>query len=407
MNSKKFLAFTMAAAMTLSLAACGGGGGSSSNGSASTGDTSGAGSSSTAESSGNAFKVGATGPLTGGASIYGLAAYHGAQIAVDEIREAGGDIQFELRYEDDQNVPETALNADNTVQDCGMQISLGSVTTQPGIATSVYNFEDRIFALTPSASSPDVIEGKDNVYQMCFSDPNQGLASAQYISEQSLGENIYVIWKNDDPYSTGIYNQFVAESERLGLNIVGNSTFTEDTKNDFTVQLSDAQQKGADLVFLPMYYEPASLILTQADSMGYAPKFFGVDGMDGILTVEGFDTSLAEGVMLLTPFNADATDEATVAFVTEYQNRYGETPNQFAADGYDCIYALKQALETAGCTPDMSAQEINDALIEVFPTITFTGLTGDGEGITWDSTGAVSKAPKGMIIQDGAYVGMD
>ena len=407
MNSKKFLAFTMAAAMTLSLAACGGGGGSSSNGSASTGDTSGAGSSSTAESSGNAFKVGATGPLTGGASIYGLAAYHGAQIAVDEIREAGGDIQFDLRYEDDQNVPETAVNAYNTLKDWGMQISLGSVTTQPGIATSVYNFEDRIFALTPSASSPDVIEGKDNVYQMCFSDPNQGLASAQYISEQSLGENIYVIWKNDDPYSTGIYNQFVAESERLGLNIVGNSTFTEDTKNDFTVQLSDAQQKGADLVFLPMYYEPASLILTQADSMGYAPKFFGVDGMDGILTVEGFDTSLAEGVMLLTPFNADATDEATVAFVTEYQNRYGETPNQFAADGYDCIYALKQALETAGCTPDMSAQEINDALIEVFPTITFTGLTGDGEGITWDSTGAVSKAPKGMIIQDGAYVGMD
>ena len=407
MNSKKFLAFTMAAAMTLSLAACGGGGGSSSNGSASTGDTSGAGSSSTAESSGNAFKVGATGPLTGGASIYGLAAYHGAQIAVDEIREAGGDIQFELRYEDDQNVPETAVNAYNTLKDWGMQISLGSVTTQPGIATSVYNFEDRIFALTPSASSPDVIEGKDNVYQMCFSDPNQGLASAQDISEQSLGENIYVIWKNDDPYSTGIYNQFVAESERLGLNIVGNSTFTEDTKNDFTVQLSDAQQKGADLVFLPMYYEPASLILTQADSMGYAPKFFGVDGMDGILTVEGFDTSLAEGVMLLTPFNADATDEATVAFVTEYQNRYGETPNQFAADGYDCIYALKQALETAGCTPDMSAQEINDALIEVFPTITFTGLTGDGEGITWDSTGAVSKAPKGMIIQDGAYVGMD
>ena len=407
MNSKKFLAFTMAAAMTLSLAACGGGGGSSSNGSASTGDTSGAGSSSTAESSGNAFKVGATGPLTGGASIYGLAAYHGAQIAVDEIREAGGDIQFELRYEDDQNVPETAVNAYNTLKDWGMQISLGSVTTQPGIATSVYNFEDRIFALTPSASSPDVIANKDNVFQMCFSDPNPGLASAQYISEQSLGENIYVIWKNDDPYSTGIYNQFVAESERLGLNIVGNSTFTEDTKNDFTVQLSDAQQKGADLVFLPMYYEPASLLLTQADSMGYAPKFFGVDGMDGILTVEGFDTSLAEGVMLLTPFNADATDEATVAFVTEYQNRYGETPNQFAADGYDCIYALKQALETAGCTPDMSAQEINDALIEVFPTITFTGLTGDGEGITWDSTGAVSKAPKGMIIQDGAYVGMD
>ena len=416
MNSKKFLAFTMAAAMTLSLAACGGNGGSASSAggssaSASAGDTTGTASGNfvkeVVDPTGAAFKIGATGPLTGAASIYGLAAYRGAQIAVNEINSEGGDIQFELNYQDDQNVPETAVNAFNNLKDWGMQISLGSVTTQPGIATSQYNFEDRIFALTPSASSPDVISGKDNVYQMCFSDPNQGLASAQYISEQNLGENVYIIWKNDDVYSTGIKDQFVAEAEELGLNIVGDSTFTEDTKSDFTVQLTDAQQKGADLVFLPMYYEPASLILTQADAMGYEPKFFGVDGMDGILTMKGFDASLAEGVMLLTPFNADATDDATVAFVTKYQDLYGEAPNQFAADGYDCIYALKLALETAGCTPDMTAEAINDALIAAFPTITLTGLTGDGEGITWDSTGAVSKAPKGMVIENGAYVGMD
>ena len=418
MNSKKFLAFTMAAAMTLSLAACGGDSGSASSAGGSSASTS-AGDASTGgvtagttvkevvDPTGAAFKIGATGPLTGGASIYGLAAYRGAQIAVNEINSEGGDIQFELNYQDDQNVPETAVNAYNNLKDWGMQISLGSVTTQPGIATSQYNFEDRIFALTPSASSPDVISGKDNVYQMCFSDPNQGLASAQYISEQNLGENVYIIWKNDDVYSTGIKDQFVAEAEELGLNIVGDSTFTEDTKSDFTVQLTDAQQKGADLVFLPMYYEPASLILTQADAMGYEPKFFGVDGMDGILTMDGFDASLAEGVMLLTPFNADATDDATVAFVTKYQDLYGEAPNQFAADGYDCIYALKLALETAGCTPDMTAEAINDALIAAFPTITLTGLTGDGEGITWDNTGAVSKAPKGMVIENGAYVGMD
>ena len=413
MNSKKFLAFAMAAAMTLYLAACGGDSGSASSAGGSTGDTStGSVTSGTTvrevvEPTGAAFKIGATGPLTGGASIYGLAAYRGAQIAVNEINSQGGGIQFELNYQDDQNVPETAVNAYNNLKDWGMQISLGSVTTQPGIATSQYNFEDRIFALTPSASSPDVIANKDNVFQMCFSDPNQGLASAQYISEQNLGENVYIIWKNDDVYSTGIKDQFVAEAEELGLNIVGDSTFTEDTKNDFTVQLTDAQQKGADLVFLPMYYEPASLILTQADAMGYEPKFFGVDGMDGILTMEGFDASLAEGVMLLTPFNADATDDATVAFVTKYQDLYGEAPNQFAADGYDCIYALKLALETAGCTPDMTTEAINDALIAAFPTITLTGLTGDGEGITWDSTGAVSKAPKGMVIENGAYVGMD
>ena len=172
------------------------------------------------------------------------------------------------------------------------------------------------------------------------------------------------------------------------------------------MQLGEAKKAGADLLFLPMYYQPASLILKQAKDMGYAPKFFGVDGMDGILTLEGFDTTLAEGVMLLTPFNADATDEKTKAFVEKYKARFGETPNQFAADAYDCVYAYKQALEAAGCTPDMSGEELCDKLIETFPTITFEGLTGDGEGITWDSTGAVSKSPKGMVIQNGAYVGM-
>ena len=401
---KKLFSLALALAMTMSLAACGGGSSSS------TTSQSGAASStsgSTSSEASNAFKLGGTGPLTGSASIYGLAAQRGAQIAVDEINAEGGDIQFVLRYEDDVHDPEKAVNAYNKLKEWGMQISLGSVTSQPGISTSALNYEDSIFALTPSASSPDVISGKDNVYQMCFSDPNQGLASAQYISEQKLGEKVFIIWKSDDNYSTGIKDKFMAEAETLGLNVVGDATFTTDTQTDFTVQLTQAKQAGADLLFLPIYYDAASLILTQANAMGYEPKFFGVDGMDGILTVEGFDTSLAEGVMLLTPFNADAQDEATQHFVKAYQDKYGETPIQFAADAYDCVYAYKQALETAGCTPDMSAADINAKLKETFPTITFTGLTGDGAGITWDATGAVSKSPKGMVIQNGAYVGMD
>ncbi len=403
---KKLLSLALALAMTMSLAACGGGSSSSASQSGAA-SSAGASSSGTSTATGAAFKLGGTGPLTGGASIYGIAAQRGAQIAVEEINALGGDIQFELRYEDDVHDAEKAVNAYNALKEWGMQISLGSVTSTPGISTSALNYADSIFALTPSASAPDVIEGKDNVYQMCFSDPNQGLASAQYISEQNLAEKVFIIWKNDDVYSTGIKDKFVAEAETLGLNVVGDATFTTDTQTDFTVQLTQAKQAGADLLFLPMYYDAASLILSQADAMGYDPKIFGVDGMDGILTVEGFDISLAEGVMLLTPFNADAEDEATKAFVTKYQEKYNEVPNQFAADAYDCVYALKLALETAGCTPDMSAADLNTKLKEVFPTINFTGLTGDGAGITWDATGAVSKSPKGMIIENGAYVGMD
>lgn len=350
-----------------------------------------------------AIKIGGTAPLTGGAAIYGNAAKNGAAIAIEEINALGG-LQFELKYEDDEHDPEKAVNAYNALKDWGVQVSLGSVTSKPAEATSVMNYEDRIFALTPSASSTAVIEGKDNVYQMCFTDPNQGSASAQYIFDQQLGEKIAIIYKNDDVYSMGLYETFIEKAEELGLEIVSETTFTAATETDFSVQIADAKNNGADLIFLPMYYTPASLILTQASAIGYEPKFFGVDGMDGILTVEGFDTALAEGVMLLTPFNADAEDAKTQSFVEKYKEKFNEIPNQFAADGYDCVYAIYEACTAAGVTADMSASEICDLMIAQFTSMTFDGLTGDA--MTWEASGAVSKAPKGMVIQDGAYVGM-
>lgn len=406
---KKFrvLSLVMASALCFSLlAGCGGDkGGATGGDTASTAPSAGTESSAPA-ASGAAFKLGGTGPLTGAAAIYGNAAKNGATIAVEEINAMGG-IQFDLRYEDDTHDAEKAVNAYNTLKDWGMQISLGSVTSKPCEATAAETYSDRIFALTPSASSTAVIDGKDNMYQMCFADPNQGSASAQYIADKSLAAKVAVIWKNDDVYSKGIHDTFVAKAKELKLEVVSDTTFADGNDTDFSVQLTEAQKAGAELIFLPMYYTPASLILNQANSMGYAPKFFGVDGMDGILTLEGFDTKLAEGVMLLTPFNADSSDEATKSFVSKYQEKYGETPTQFAADAYDCVYALKAALEKSACTNDMSAEDICGKLVATFSgaDFAFDGLTG--EGMTWDATGAVSKSPKGMSIQNGTYVGMD
>ena len=383
---KKFLSLSLIVLLCMGmLTGCGGGG------TANNGDNA------------AAIKVGGTGPLTGGAAIYGNAVKQAAEMAVEEVNAKGG-LQFELKYEDDANDAEKAVNAFNNLIDWGMQISLGSVTSTPGTATSDLSQENKIFTITPSGSSTKVIEGKDNVFQMCFTDPNQGTASAQYISEQNLATKIAVIYKNDDVYSTGIYEKFMEKANELGLDVVSVSTFTTDSQNDFSVQLTDAKNAGADLVFLPIYYEAASLILTQANTMGYEPTFFGVDGMDGILTLEGFDTSLAEGVMLLTPFSADADDELTKNFVANYKEKYGETPNQFAADAYDCIYALYNACTEGGVTADMSAEEINDIMIKQFTSMTFDGLTGDS--MTWNSNGEVSKSPKAVVIKDGVYVGM-
>ena len=287
-----------------------------------------------------------------------------------------------------------------------MQILYGCVTTTPCVAVADKTAEDNMFELTPSASSTDVIVN-DNVFQMCFTDPNQGIASAQYIKEQNLGTKIGIIYDSSDVYSSGIEEKFVEEAKTLGLEVVATEAFTADSKTDFQTQLQKCQDAGADLLFMPFYYQEASIVLKQADTMGYKPKFFGVDGMDGILTVENFDKSLAEGVMLLTPFAADAPDEATQNFVAKYQDAYGEVPNQFAADGYDAIYTIKAAIEQAGVTPDMSTSDICEALKTAMTEITVQGLTTGEAGATWEATGEVSKSPKGVVIQDGAYVSMD
>ena len=390
---KKFACLAMAMVMVLSLAACG-----SKTEEAPTEAPAAPGS----ESSASVFKVGTIGPLSGDAAIYGQAVANGAKIAVDEINAAGGAIQFELQSQDDEADGEKSVNAYNILMDWGMQVLVGPTTTGASVAVSSQTNADRTFMLTPSASSVDVIDGKDNVFQVCFTDPNQGVASADYISENMAGAKVAVIYRNDDAYSQGIRDTFAAEAAEKGLDIVYEGTFTADTATDFSVQLTGAQSAGADTVFLPIYYQPASVILNQADAMGYAPTFFGVDGMDGILTMEGFNTALAEGVMLLTPFSADAEDARTQNFVKAYQDQFGETPNQFAADAYDAVYIYAAALEAAGCTADMTSTEICEALVGVMTTISVDGLTG--QGMTWDASGAVSKAPMAVIIENGTYV---
>lgn len=366
-------------------------------------------SSSSSKKDADKYYIGGIGPTTGATAIYGTAVKNGAQIAVDEINAAGGinGKQIEYRFEDDQNDAEKAVNAYNTLKDWGMQMLVGTTTTAPCIAVAGKTASDNMFQITPSASAPSVLSsGNGNIFQVCFTDPNQGIASAQYIAENKLAKKIGIIYDSSDVYSSGIEEKFEAEAKTQGLNIVSKAAFTADSKTDFGTQLQKAKDAGADLLFLPIYYQEASIILKQADTMGYKPKFFGVDGMDGILTVENFDTKLAEDVMLLTPFAADAKDKTVQNFVKTYKEKYKDTPNQFAADSYDAVYALKAAIEESKATTDMSASDMCDALKGAMTKIKMQGLTGGKDGLTWNESGEVTKSPKAVIIKNGAYKAM-
>ena len=358
------------------------------------------------DSTGGTFKIGGIGPLTGAQAVYGIATMNGSQIAVDEINAAGGinGMTVELNFQDDECDAEKSVNAYNTLKDWGVQVIDGAVTSACSIAVSDKTAQDGIFQLTPSGSAVDCVKN-DNSFRVCFSDPNQGAASAQYIGEHNLASKIAIIYDSSDVYSSGIYEKFMQEAEGQSFEVVTTDAFTADNKTDFSVQLQNAKDAGAELVFLPIYYNEAALILKQASDMSFDVQFFGCDGLDGILGMDNFDASLAEDVMLLTPFAADATDDLTVSFVTTYKEKFNETPNQFAADGYDAIYTIKAAAEEAGITADMSNEDICAALQEAMTKITVNGLTG-GDGITWDASGEPTKAPKAVVIKDGVYTAM-
>lgn len=384
------MAAALACVMAFALAACGGGSGSSSDSGSGSGD--------------NVLKLGGVGPTTGPAALYGIAVKNGAELAVKEINEANPDgVQLSWQMEDDEHDAEKSVNAYNKLVDDGMQVLVGTVTTAPCTAVAAEAFANRTFALTPSASGPAVTEGNDNVFQLCFSDPNQGVASAEYIKENYGDKTVGVIYNNADNYSTGIYDKFKSEYESGGKKLAAVEAFSSDDNTDFTAQLNSMKNAGVDLIFLPIYYTPASNIMTQANKMGYNPTYFGVDGMDGILDLEGFDTSLAEGVLLLTPFTPYSDDEKVKTFVENYEAAYGEKPIQFAADAYDCVYAVYDAFGKTGLDTSASMSEICEAMIKVFTgDFTASGLTA--ESMKWNEAGEVDKTPKVCEIKDGKYI---
>lgn len=421
MKMKRFACAAVAATMAVSATACGGSDSASTTAAASDttaaesgeteaasaadGETTAAAADNTAAKDGT-FVIGGSGPLTGSAAIYGNAVKNGAQIAVDEINKNGGINGYQVKwiFEDDEADPEKAVNAYNTLKDNGMQMFVGTTTSGACMSVIAETENDNMFQITPSGTTADITKPA-NVFRMCFSDPEQGTKSAQFIGEHKLATKIGIIYDNSDTYSSGIYENFAKEAPNQGLEVVGAESFNSESKTDFKTQLQKLKDAGAELVFLPFYYTEASLVLKQANEMGWAPKFFGCDGMDGILSLPDFDTSLAEGLMLLTPFSADAQDDLTKNFVSTYESQFGDTPNQFAADAYDCIYVIKAAAEKAGLTPDMDMSAMTDALTPQMTQIQLDGLTG--QGIQFTEEGEPNKAPKAVEIVDGAYKSLE
>lgn len=376
---KKFLCMMMAVLMVLAMAACGGE--PANNGGNDTPDA-------------TTVKIGGIGPLTGAYANYGLSEKNGAELAVKEINEAGGIAgkQIELSYQDSQGESESAVNAYGKLMDWGMEVSLGCVLSGENASVVAAARDDDVLLITPSGSADKCIDGNDKAFRVCFYDSYQGAAAAQYIKDNNMVDTVGILYQSDNDYSVGLYNAFVAKCGELGITIAETQTFTSSTNTDFSTQVSALVSSGVKLVFISLYAEEASTFLTQAHGK-FADDvyFFGADGLDGILGKVEQDTSLANNVLMLTPFAADNPAENIQSFVKKYQEAYGATPDQFAADAYDAIYAIKAAVEKAGSTSGA-------ALASALTSLTVEGVTGT---MTWAADGNTNKPASAILYYDG------
>ena len=388
----KLLSLVLCLAMLFSLAACASKDDTTTDTSSDTTDTA-----DTTSDGEKTVRLGLIGPMTGDNANYGTSTRDGAQIAVDEINEAGGvnGYTFVLDTQDSQGDPDSAVSAYGKLMDSGMNVSLGCVLSGEAQSVITAAVEDGILIVTPTSSAEACIEGNPNAFRVCFNDPAQGTASADYIADNNLGTKIAVFYQSDIDYSAGLYETFAAEAAVKGLEIVEEQTFTAGSNTDFSTQINAIRDSGCELVFLPIYAAEAATFLTQAAGKLDGITFFGCDGMDGIQTKVS-DTSLIEGLMMLTPFAADAEDAATQSFVEKYVPVHGTEPDQFAADGYDAVYIVKAAMEQCGKTP--ADADFNEAMVAAMYEITVDGLTGT---MTWDENNEPNKPAKAMVFHDG------
>ena len=381
---KRVFAMLMACMMALSLVACGN----------KTNDNGGSGDS--ADGAGTeTIKLGVVGPLNGGYANYGLSVQHGAQLAVDEINAAGGvnGKQLELSAQDSQGDPESAVAAYGKLMDWGMNVFLGGVLSGETASVVAAAKADDMFIMETTGSADKCIDGNDKAFRICFYDSYQGTAAADYLKDNALANEVGVFYQSDNDYSAGLYNAFVAECEKTGVTIKETQTFTTATNTDFSTQVNALVNSGVKVVFIPIYAEEASTFLTQAKGkFAEDVYFFGADGLDGILGKVSQDVTIADNVLMMTPFAADSAAANVQAFVSAYQANYNATPDQFAADAYDAVYVVKAAVEAAGGST--SGAE----LAAVMTSLTVEGVTGT---MTWNADGNTNKAASAILYKNG------
>ena len=354
-----------------------------------------------AAASAESVKVGLIAPLTGEVAVYGNAVKEAVQLYIDDFNAADHPFDINLIIYDDKGDPTEAMNAYNKlVYQDDIAVLLGPVTSSPTFGVAEASVDDGIPALTPTATHPDVTTYGDNFFRACFEDPFQGGSMAKFASSELKATTAAIIYNNADTYSIGLRDAFMKTAEEVGLTVTTTEAYGA-SDIDFRAQLTNIIKTNPDVLFIPYYYNVTYMICSQALELGYTGTFLGVDGTDGVLAIEGADVSVFDGMYFANHYSADSDSPVTQAFIKEYTDKYGATPNALAALGYDGAMIVCDALERVNNDGvKIDGESSYEAIIEALRATEVDGVTGH---ITFDENNNPIKTLSIIQIKDGAY----
>ncbi len=322
------------------------------------------------------IRIGVIAPITGSIPIVGQSTVNAAQLAVQEVNDAGGlevggqKLKVELFIEDNQDRKETAVSAaQKLINQSGVVALIGPQASRNAIPVAAVAEGAHVPMISPWSTNPETTAGKRYVFRAAFTDPFQGRVMARFAVEELKAEKAAVLYDVASEYNRGIAEIFRQVFKEAGGQVVAFESYTTG-EADFRAQLTAIRDSGAQVLFLPNYYNEVPTQVRQARELGIQAAIIGSDSWGQI---EAADLAQMEGMYFSTHYAPDIASPTAQKFIAAYQAAYGQVPDDVAALTYDAFGLLFQAIRSQGKT---DSESIRNGLASISR---YEGVTGTME----------------------------
>ncbi|HHW40056.1 MAG TPA: ABC transporter substrate-binding protein [Syntrophomonadaceae bacterium] len=294
------------------------------------------------------LRIGVVGPESGGSAQLGQAQRKAVQLAVDEINasKAAGDWKLEAYFEDDEGNPTKSASATNKlIQQYKVNVLIASINSSATLADMVVTSRVGIPQITAGSTGASITaQGNEWIFRTAVNDEFQADALVKYARDVMGIKKIATFTASDDYGQSGA-KLLASAAKKYSVDLVSEQTYNNGDK-DFKPQLLSIKSSGAQGIFMWGLYTEAALISKQARQLGINAQLFGASGMASMKLIElGGDAT--QDMILTQSFLADSSEEQVKQFVDKYKAKYHENPIPHAAQAYDTVYIIANAVKVA------------------------------------------------------------